>query len=106
MKGVFTENGEYYINIAVDFEHLTPDWQQANLNMALFVIEMLVNTEFACTEEKYYHEIHQYWLSQNEWARGGPLGLPYNELPEVEKAKDRLIYDICSTQFKNKILLN
>lgn len=43
-------------------------------------------------------QIHEQWLSRNSWAKDGPLGVPYNELPEEEKQKDRDVitaaYDI------------
>jgi hypothetical protein len=100
MPGVFLgEDGNYYIDIAVPFDKLTPDWQEANTNMATFVLNML-DKNANLPHEEYFHEIHEFWLTQNEWARGGPLGVPYNELPEEEKAKDRLVFEICFKFFK------
>ena len=34
-------------------------------------------------------EVHEQWLSRNTWAKDGPLGVSYGELPEEEKQKDR-----------------
>jgi hypothetical protein len=34
-------------------------------------------------------QVHDQWLSRNSWAKDGPLGVPYSELPEEEKQKDR-----------------
>jgi hypothetical protein len=33
--------------------------------------------------------VHDKWLERNEWAKGGELDVPYEQLPEDEKAKDR-----------------
>ena len=34
-------------------------------------------------------QVHEQWLSRNTWAKDGPLGVSYDELPEEEKQKDR-----------------
>ena len=34
-------------------------------------------------------QVHEQWLSRNSWAKDGPLGVSYAELPEEEKQKDR-----------------
>jgi hypothetical protein len=34
-------------------------------------------------------QVHEQWLSRNSWAKDGPLGASYSELPEEEKQKDR-----------------
>lgn len=33
-------------------------------------------------------EIHQAWLSRNEWAKGGELGVSFLDSPPVEQDKD------------------
>jgi hypothetical protein len=32
--------------------------------------------------------IHNAWLSRNEWAKGGNLDVPFDQLPPDERAKD------------------
>lgn len=34
--------------------------------------------------------IHDAWLERNTWAKDGELDVPYDQLPEDEKAKDRV----------------
>ena len=51
-------------------------------------------------------QVHEQWLSRNSWAKDGPLGVPYNELPEEEKQKDRDVvqaaYEILSEMMPNE----
>ena len=32
--------------------------------------------------------IHAAWMSRNEWAKGGELDVPFDQLPPAEQAKD------------------
>ena len=63
--------------------------------MAKYVIERLCETGFALDKERYCHNIHEYWLKQNSWAREGPLGVPYKDLSKEEQKKDEEVFDIC-----------
>ncbi len=106
MPGVFLgEDGNYCIDIAVSFDKLTPDWQEANKNMAKYVVEMLCETNFGLDNETYCHNIHEYWLKQNSWPREGPLGIPYKELPKEEQAKDQVVFDICYKELRKRMML-
>jgi hypothetical protein len=75
-------------------------WQAENKAQAESAIGLVAqNMENAMMDiEGLSAQIHEQWLSRNSWAKDGPLGVPYNELPEEEKQKDRDVitaaYDI------------
>jgi hypothetical protein len=73
------------------FEQLPPKWQAENNAQAASAIMLVANDlEGAMGNiEGLAAKVHEQWLSRNSWAANGPLGVPYNELPEEEKQKDR-----------------
>jgi hypothetical protein len=79
------------VNINVPGEFLDPEFLAANVEMSFFVlglIELYSKLDIeACSDI-----IHDKWLEMNAWAKGGPLDVPYESLPETEKEKDRDVY--------------
>ena len=82
------------------FEQLPPKWQAENNAQAASAIMLVANDlEGAMGNiEGLAAKVHEQWLSRNSWAANGALGVPYNELPEEEKQKDKDVisaaYDI------------
>ncbi len=82
------------------YAELPEKWQAENKAQAQSAISLVANNmENALTDiEGLSAQVHEQWLSRNSWAKDGPLGVPYNELPEEEKQKDRDVitaaYDI------------
>jgi hypothetical protein len=75
-------------NINVPFDKLHPHWQKENLaagKAALMAIRKHRNDTEAASEH-----VHNEWMKRNPKADyNAAQHVPYNELPEVEKAKDR-----------------
>ncbi len=90
------------------FEQLPPKWQAENNAQAASAIMLVANDlEGAMGNiEGLAAKVHEQWLSRNSWAANGPLGAPYNELPEEEKQKDRDVivaaYEILSEMMSNE----
>ena len=75
------------------FIDLPFDYQEENLLAAEVVIKILLNQKKSLTPdeiERLSSIVHDEWLKRNEWAKGGELDVPYKDLPESEKAKDRV----------------
>ena len=73
------------------YSDLPAKWQAENKAQAESAIGLVArNMDSASMDiEGLAAQIHEQWLSRNSWAKDGPLGVPYNELPEEEKQKDR-----------------
>ena len=73
------------------YSDLPAKWQSENKAQAESAIGLVAkNMDSASMDiEGLAAQIHEQWLSRNSWAKDGPLGVPYNELPEEEKQKDR-----------------
>lgn len=73
------------------YADLPPKWQGENKAQAESAISLVSrDMEGAMGNiEGLASEVHEQWLSRNSWAKDGPLGVAYNELPEEEKQKDR-----------------
>ena len=90
------------------FDQLPPKWQAENNAQAASAIMLVADDlEGAMGNiEGLAAKVHQQWLSRNSWAANGPLGVPYNELPEEEKQKDRDVieaaYEILSGMMSNE----
>lgn len=98
------EDGENKVNIDIDFELLPSDWQADNAQAAEFVVPKLVAALSAGVDittskfiENLASEIHEAWIARQR-AKGiteandsyfAGLAVPYSQLPEEEKAKDR-----------------
>ncbi len=91
------------VNINVPWSALHPDRKKANQRMGLFAITAL--RAFALTsltpEQRIEiaAAIHEFWLKENSYARGGPLDKPFAELPEAEAQKDLDVVDIALKVF-------
>jgi len=74
------------------FIDLPFDYQEENLLAAEVVVKLLDQKRaLSPTEiEELSSVVHDEWLKRNDWAKGGELDVPYKDLPEVEKAKDRV----------------
>lgn len=90
-------HGSSEVDIAnTDYEDLPSDWQEEN-KAAAEVAQSLLNEGYANHEdikgdefvESASSQIHEAWLGRNGWAIGGELDVPYDQLPEAEKLKDR-----------------
>ena len=73
------------------YSDLPAKWQAENKAQAESAIGLVArNMDSASMDiEGLAAQIHEQWLSRNSWAKDGPLGVPYSELPEEEKQKDR-----------------
>lgn len=95
-KWINDHEGIDEVDIAnTSYEDLPSDWQAENATAGEVVATELViakrNGEEMTPEmvEMIASIVHDKWLQRNEWAKGGELDVPYAELPEEEKAKDR-----------------
>jgi len=90
------------------YADLPPKWQGENKAQAEAAISLVAkDMEGAMGNiEGLAAQVHEQWLSRNSWAKDGPLGVPYNELPEEEKQKDRDVveaaYEILSQMMSNE----
>ena len=76
-------------NINVPFDELHPDWQRENLAAGQAAAEAV--TEFPNDIEKAAEYIHIEWMKRNPKADyNAAQHVPYDELPEDEKEKDRV----------------
>ena len=73
------------------YAELPPKWQAENKSQAESAIKLVAqNMDSAMDKiEELAAQVHEQWLSRNSWAKDGPLGVSYAELPEEEKQKDR-----------------
>jgi hypothetical protein len=73
------------------YSDLPPKWQAENKAQAESAIGLVArNMDSAMMDiENLSAQVHEQWLSRNSWAKDGPLGVSYTELPEEEKQKDR-----------------
>lgn len=88
------------VDINVDGNQLNPEFLEFNYNIALFV-STCINFYPHKPIEEMSSIIHRKWLKMSPWAKGGPLDVPYESLPEIEKEKDRDIYRIVSNYYFN-----
>lgn len=92
------DNGNKLVNTNVHYSDLPPSWQNANIEAASFVSKEVAsdyNQGLDITKDAYIEEfaskIHDNWMKDNSWQQeiNPELFVPYQELPEIEKAKDR-----------------
>ena len=90
------------------YDQLPPKWQAENKAQAESAISLVAKDMEGAMEniEGLAAQVHEQWLSRNSWAKDGPLGVPYNELPEEEKQKDRDVitaaHEILSQMMSNE----
>lgn len=71
-----------------EFRDLPDEWQLENQNAANQIVDRILSAPGASMEDL-AHSVHEDWLERNhEWA-SEVQKLPYGELPEEEKEKDR-----------------
>lgn len=80
-----------------NYEDLPEDWKGENKAAAEFVVGLRQELDEAgvngslddpAVREYVGDEIHKAWLSRNEWAKDGDLGVAFSELPLDEQEKD------------------
>jgi hypothetical protein len=73
------------------YSDLPPKWQAENKAQAESAIGLVSRnmSDAMGNIEGLAAQVHEQWLSRNSWAKDGPLGVSYSELPEEEKQKDR-----------------
>lgn len=87
-------------DINVPFENLHPDWQKENIAAAHAALTAL---RMNGTVEEKASFIHEEWMKRNpkaDW--NAEQHIPYEQLPEVEKEKDRRHLKIMIDIVKNK----
>ena len=75
-------------NINVPFEKLHPDWQKENLSAGKAALQAV--RKHPNDMESAADHVHKEWMKRNPKADyNAAQHVPYSELPEVEKQKDR-----------------
>lgn len=88
-------HGSNQVDIAnTSYDDLPADWQAENKAAAVAVVDIMLDNsgdlDLANSEirSKVGDQIHSAWLSRNEWASGGDLDKPFDDLPLDEQEKD------------------
>lgn len=88
-------NGTDQVDIAnTTYEGLPADWQAENKAAAEVIVGVFnersgnVDLTDPETREAVGEQVHEAWLSRNEWAKGGDLDVPFADLPLDEQNKD------------------
>lgn len=90
------ENGTDKVDIAnKSFKELPDDWQKENLEAGKVAVNLVFDDAIkdkSCDHkvESFSSDVHEAWLERNKWADGTDLDVPYEQLPEDEKSKDRV----------------
>lgn len=89
------EHGTDQVDIAnTKYEDLPSDWQAENKAASEVIVRIMIgrNGQINLEDTEQRNEIgsavHEAWLSRNEWAKGGELDVPFDQLPSEEQAKD------------------
>ena len=88
-------HGTDQVDIAnTEYIDLPEDWQAENKAAAEVIVGILSESPEALdlSDEEHINmvgeKIHTAWLARNEWAKGGDLDVPFEDLPADEQAKD------------------
>ena len=88
-------NGTDQVDIAnTNYEGLPSDWQAENKAASEVVVGIMIekdgriNLDDPAQRSEIGATIHDAWMSRNEWAKGGELDVPFDQLPPAEQAKD------------------
>lgn len=88
-------HGTDQVDIAnTTYEELPSDWQAENKAASEVVVGIMVEKDGQIDladptqRSEVGSTIHDAWLSRNDWAKGGELDVPFDELPSAEQAKD------------------
>jgi hypothetical protein len=83
------------------YSDLPKDWQSENRTAARVVYDLIDNPDtrgmvISAPENPspVGQRVHEAWLGRNDWAASGDLGVPFDELPPDEQAKDIRQVDI------------
>jgi hypothetical protein len=89
------DHGTNQVDIANStYDELPSDWQAENGAAADVVVDVMNGADGAIdltdpdVRSEVGQKIHDAWLSRNEWAKGGTLDVPFNDLPQDEQDKD------------------
>jgi hypothetical protein len=100
-------HGTDKVDIAnTDYSELPLDWQAENYAAAKVVTELVDDPDtrglvISAPENPspVGQKVHEAWLDRNEWAAGGELDVPFDELIPQEQAKDIRQVDIARETF-------
>ena len=88
-------HGTDQVDIAnTGYQDLPEDWKAENKAAGAVVADLLAelgtDVDLFNPEQRTVvgDKIHDEWLSRNEWAKGGDLDVPFDQLPADEQAKD------------------
>lgn len=93
-EGWIATHGTDQVDIAnTQFVDLPSDWQAENQAAAEVVVGILDTTDTIDINDPVQrsavgNQIHDAWLSRNNWAKDGELGVPFDQLPPAEQSKD------------------
>eukprot|EP01050_Picozoa_sp_SAG11_P005974 SAG11_NODE_445_length_9408_cov_3.801590_6_plen_1179_part_00 len=82
------------VDINNDYHVLPPSWQEENRAAARGTMGLLINCP-NMRDQELSDGVHEMWLERNDWARSGPLGVPFEQLPIIEQAKDLSQVVVC-----------
>ena len=73
------------------YAELPSKWQAENKAQAESAIGLVSKDMAGAMDniEDLAAQVHEQWLGRNSWAKDGPLGVSYAELPKEEKQKDK-----------------
>lgn len=88
-------HGTDQVDIAnTGYTELPSDWQAENKAAAEVVVGIMdthngaIDLSNEAIRNQVGATVHEAWLSRNEWAKGGELDVPFDQLSEAEQAKD------------------
>lgn len=88
-------HGTSEVDIAnTDYLDLPEDWQAENKAAASVIVDLMsergqkIDLVDPTVRSEVGAVIHDAWLSRNQWAAGGELDVPFDDLPEAEQIKD------------------
>lgn len=94
-KAWIEAHGTNQVDIAnTEYEDLPEDWQAENKAAAEVVVGIIheANGQVDLSDEETRtsvgNQVHDAWMSRNDWAKGGELDKPFQDLPADEQAKD------------------
>lgn len=89
------EHGTDQVDIAnTKYEGLPSDWKAENKAASEVIVGIMIerngqiNLDDPAQRSEIGTVIHDAWLNRNDWARGGELDVPFDQLPPEEQAKD------------------
>lgn len=101
-------HGTDQVDIAnTKYGDLPADWQTENKAAAEVVVNILIerNANIDLSNEDVRNqtgaEVHDAWLSRNDWAKGGELDVPFVQLTPEEQAKDIAQIEIAQRVFSD-----